>query len=92
MNFNNQSITITNKSEIKITELQKLNSFNDKEFSITTSIGDILISGSNLEMDNINQDTNELVIKGNISEIMFDHIHEKEKRKKEQSFIRKIFK
>ncbi len=92
MTFNNQTIIITNKNEIKVTELVKLNSFNEQEFNLTTSAGTILIIGNHLEMDNIDQNANELKIKGNIKKIVLDPSKEAEKKKKEKNFIKKIFK
>lgn len=82
-----QTITITNKDNLKLTDMTKLKAFNDKEFLISTSLGDIKIIGSNLTMDNINTSLNELSISGNIKAIFLSDITEKK-----EGFVKKLFK
>lgn len=82
-----QTILITNKEEIKITDIIKINGFDNSYFNVETALGNIIIKGSNMTMDNLNTSTNELNIKGNIYNIIFSNI--KEPRK---SFIKRLIK
>ena len=82
-----QTILITNKEEIKITDIIKINGFDNSYFNVETALGNIMIKGSNMTMDNLNTATNELIIKGNIYNIMFSNIKEPHK-----SFIKRLIK
>ncbi len=82
-----QTITITNKEEIKICDMLKLKAFDSSYFNIETSIGKVLIYGSNLSMDNINTSSNEIIIKGTIYNIILNNSKEKK-----ESFMKRLFK
>ena len=87
--INNQDIFLSNRKEMKITNVKKINTLNNLLFDIETGLGRLKIEGNDLDMISLDNDKEILLLKGKINK--FEYL-DKQKNKKEASFIAKIFK
>lgn len=67
----NHKVEITDRNETKITCVNKLNSFNDKEFYLETDFGNMQITGSNMTLGKMDVENKVLVINGNINSLRY---------------------
>ncbi len=81
------SIVLTNKEDLKITGVNKINSLDPKHFNLDTTLGTLLISGNNLEMSQLDSVNKTIIIKGDIETISY-----KSETKTKENFIKKLFK
>lgn len=82
-----QLISIIDRSKIEINSLIKIDTLNELEYVVETNFGTLIITGQNLEMQNLDMDKGILWIKGSIDKVDFE-----KSTKKEESFFKKIFK
>ena len=80
-------ITINERKSIHLTGVQKINSFDDEEFNLETTMGDIIIKGEELEIIKLDTYHGNVSIKGKIDSLTY-----KESIKKENSIFNKLFK
>ena len=85
----NHGITINERKLINITGVNKIESFDEEEFLIDTSMGYLAIKGSELEILKLDTKDGILVIKGNFDNLSY---FENLKGKKKSSFLDKLFK
>ena len=81
------SFTLTNKEELKITGVNKINSLDSKHFNLDTTLGSLMISGQNLEMNQLDSVNKIILIKGDVESISY-----KSENKNKDNFIKKLFK
>ena len=81
------SILLTNKEELKVTGVNKINSLDNKHFDLDTSLGDLKIMGSNLEMHQLDSANKVIIIKGTIETITY-----KTPTKNKENFFKKLVK
>ena len=81
------SIVLTNKEEIKITGVNKINSLDQKHFDLDTSLGNLKVFGVNLEMNQLDSVNKTILIKGDVEGISY-----KSENKVKENFIKKLFK
>ena len=81
------SIVLTNKEDLKITGVNKINSLDPKHFDLDTSLGNLKIQGVNLEMNQLDSVNKTILIKGEI-----ETITDKNENKVKENFIKKLFK
>ena len=81
------SIILTNKEELKITGVNKINSLDTNHFDLDTSLGNLKIQGINLEMNQLDSVNKTILIKGDIETISY-----KNETKVKENFIKKLFK
>ncbi len=86
----NNEIILKNRKQLEVRGLKKLESLNPNEFYMSTNLGDLLIRGENLEMQQLDIDKGNLWISGLIYSI--EYLEEMKTKKNKQSFIGKIFK
>lgn len=86
--FSVHELKIKNREEISISGVNKIISLNKTEFIIDTIMGNLVISGNNLEMVSLDCDKGLLSILGQVSNITY----EKSVKTKEKSFLAKVFK
>lgn len=67
----NHKVEITDRNETKITCVNKLNSFNDKEFYLETDFGNMQITGSNMTLGKMDVENKVLVINENINSLRY---------------------
>ena len=80
-------VKINDRKNIIISGIKKIISFDDKEFLLESSLGNIVIKGSTLEMIKLDTIEGNVSIKGKIDNFMYTDIVNKE-----NSIISKLFK
>ena len=64
-------LSLTNRKELLVTGVKNIDSFDSEEFLIQTVLGFLHIKGSNLTLDKMDNENNELVIKGQIDSLSY---------------------
>lgn len=82
------AITINDRKSIMISGVKKIDSFNDKEFIMDTTLGPLSIKGNDLEILKLDTYQGNLSIKGYVSSV----IYKEDKKIKEESILSKLFK
>lgn len=83
------NITISERKNIVLTGIKKLNSFDDTEFFIDSVMGPILIKGENLELVNLDTYSGKLSIKGRVNLINY---LDDQKKFKSENIVARLFK
>lgn len=84
----NHNINMIDRKNIAISGVKKIDSFDDKEFILETTMGLMNIKGNELEIIKLDTYQGNVAIKGIINSI----IYLDSKKEKEESFLSKIFK
>lgn len=87
---NNHVINICDRKSITITGVKKIDNFDDKEFLIETSLGYLIIKGSDLEIIKLDTYQGDVAIKGKINSLTYNE--NSKKQEKQDSIISKLFK
>jgi len=84
-------ITIAERKSIILTGVKKIESFDNEEFLMETTLGFLVIKGSELEIIKLDTYQGNVSIKGRIDSFMYldGNINKKDK---ENSFLTKLFK
>lgn len=85
----NHSVTINERKNIVISGVKKIDSFDDEEFLLETSMGFLIIKGVGLEIIKLDTYQGNVSIKGKVNSI--NYLENNKKEKEESSFF-KIFK
>ena len=67
----NHVIKLVDRKNIVVSGVKKINSFDDKEFYIVSVMGDLIITGTELELIKLDTNDGNVSIKGNISGINY---------------------
>lgn len=86
----NHNITISERKNIVITGVKKIDSFDNEEFLLETSMGYIIIKGDNLEIIKLDTYQGNVSIKGKINSLVY--MDGKNKKEKEEGVFSKLFK
>lgn len=89
IDLSNHNISIIGRKNINISGITKINSFDNTEFILETSMGVLQIKGNNLEIVKLDTYEGKICIKGIIDELSYLNA---EKKKKEESMITRLFK
>lgn len=82
------SLVLNNKNELIIKGVKTIQSFDSYEFLIETIMGFMLIKGKGLGLGRMDNDKEELYIKGDINSLEYVS----NKKEKNESLFKKIFK
>lgn len=83
----NHIVKIVERKSIIISGIKRIVNFDDKQFTLESNMGDIIIKGNSLEMIKLDTIDGSVSIKGNIDSINYlDHA------KSGESLITKLFK
>ena len=86
----NHTVNLTERKSIVLTGIKKIESFNDLEFVLESTMGFMSIKGNNLEIIKLDTYQGNVSIKGKINSIIYkENINKKEK---EESLLSKLFK
>lgn len=85
----NHNITINERKNTVISGVKKIDSFDDEEFLLETSMGYLIIKGSSLEIIKLDTYQGNVSIKGKVTSINY---LENNKKEKEESMFNKLFK
>ena len=78
-----QCITIIDRKEVSLTNVKNVISFNEFEFLVETSLGNLKVIGKNLSIGKMDTDKKDLTIKGSIDSLAYIHSNKESKEKKE---------
>ena len=86
----NHIINISDRKNITITGVKKIDNFDDKEFLIETCMGILTIKGTDLEIIKLDTYQGDVSIRGKINSL--DYTEDTKKTKKQDNIIYKLFK
>lgn len=86
----NHSISITERKNISITGVKKIDSFDSQEFLMDTVMGYIIIKGEELEIVKLDTFQGNVSIKGKINSLTYTESNNK--KQKEENLFSKLFK
>lgn len=84
-------LSLTNRKELLVTGVKNIESFDSEEFLIETNLGFLHIKGTNLTLDKMDNENNELIIKGQINSLSYVSASSKGKEPK-GNFFKKLLK
>ena len=85
------SISIAERKSIILTGVKKIESFDNEEFLMETTLGYLVIKGSELEIIKLDTYQGNVSIKGKIDSLMYlDNVNGK--KNKDDSILNKLFK
>lgn len=84
------NIFVKDRKSIELTGVKRIESFDSYEFLIETSLGFLNIVGSDLTLIRLDQDQNEVSIKGNIDGISY--VSDKKKTHQKEKMFNKLLK
>lgn len=87
-NFNH-GISISERKNVVVSGVKKIEKFDDEEFYIDTSLGGLVIKGNDLELIKLDTYQGNVSIKGTIDS--FNYIDHDKKKIDETSFLGKLF-
>ena len=85
----NHNVTIVERKSINITGIKKIDSFDDEEFLLETTMGFLIIKGNGLEIIKLDTYQGNVSIKGKINSINY---LETTKKEKDENMLSKLFK
>jgi len=83
------SVSINERKNIVITGVKKIDSFDENEFLLETTLGNLIIKGSELEIIKLDTYQGNVSIKGHINDL---HYTEAKEKGKDEGFLTKLFK
>ena len=86
----NHGISIAERKNVLVTGVKKIESFDNEEFFMDTTLGYLVIKGSELEIIKLDTYQGNVSIKGNVDSLSY--VNKDMKKEKEESFINKLFK
>ena len=86
----NHSISITERKNIMLTGVKKIDSFDDEEFLLETNMGYIVIKGKGLEIIKLDTNQGNVSIKGVLNSLSY--MEGVNKKQKEDNMFSKLFK
>lgn len=84
------SVTLNERKNLVITGVKKIESFDDEEFLLETSMGYIVIKGESLEIMKLDTFQGNVSIKGRVDSL--NYMENSNKKEKEDSMFSKLFK
>lgn len=82
-------VTLNERKSIIITGVRKIDSFDEEEFRLETTMGDMILKGSELEIIKLDTYQGNVSIKGKIDSLIYT---DGGKKDKENSVFNKLFK
>ena len=86
----NHGLTITERKNLIISGVKKIESFYNEEFLMETTLGFLVIKGSELEIIKLDTYQGNVSIKGRVDSLMY--LDENLKKDKDSSLLNKLFK
>lgn len=86
----NHGFTITERKNLIISGVKKIESFDNEEFLMETTLGFLVIKGSELEIIKLDTYQGNVSIKGRVDSLMY--LDENLKKDKDSSLLNKLFK
>ena len=86
----NHGISLTERKNVVVTGVKKIESFDNEEFLMDTTLGFLTIKGDGLEIIKLDTYQGNVSIKGRIDSLVYTD--NEIKKMKEESFLGKLFK
>ncbi len=86
----NHSVSITDRKNLVVSGVKKLDSFDDSEFFVETVLGHIIIKGEGLELLKLDTFQGNLSIKGKINS--FSYLESNNKKIRTENVLARLFK
>ena len=86
----NHGISISERKNVVITGVKKIESFDNQEFLMVTSLGFLVIKGDELEIVKLDTYQGNVSIKGRFDSLMY--LDGNSKKEKENTLLNKLFK
>jgi len=86
----NHEVKIIDRREIHLSGVKKITSFDHEEFLMETTMGILLLKGSNLEILKLDTHDGNVRIKGKINS--YQYLENAKTKSHEESFMAKLFK
>lgn len=86
----NHGLTMTERKSMVISGVKKIESFDNEEFLMETTLGFLVIKGDDLEIVKLDTYQGNVSIKGRIDSLMY--LDEVLKKEKDSSLLNKLFK
>ena len=86
----NHGISISERKNILVTGVKKIESFDNEEFLMDTTLGFLVIKGNGLQIIKLDTYQGNVSIKGTLDSLSY--VARDGKKEKEESFISKLFK
>ena len=86
----NHDLSLTNRKELLVTGVKNIDSFDSEEFLIQTVLGFLHIKGSNLTLDKMDNENNQLVIKGQINALSY--VNNQKGKENKGNILKKLLK
>ena len=83
-----QNIVLENKKNLEMTGIKEVGDFNEEKITAFSTLGKIIIKGTNLHIEKFNNKTKELNVSGDFIELKYAE-NDKNKNK---SFLNRLFK
>lgn len=93
INVNNKlkhDINLVSRKELTVTGVKTIDSFDSEEFLIETNLGFLNVKGKNLILDKMDNENNELLIKGHINSLSY--VSSQKGKESKGSFLKKLLK
>lgn len=90
MNNSNHVVSMSDRSNINITGVNNIESFDKEDFLLETNMGYMNIKGENLEMVKLDTVEGKVVIKGKVNSMTY--LDNTKKKPKEESMLSRLFK
>ena len=86
----NHGISLAERKNVVVTGVKKIESFDNEQFIIDTTLGLLTIKGSDLEIIKLDTYQGNVSIKGRIDSLVY--MDNELKKNKEETFLSKLFK
>ena len=86
----NHGISLAERKNVVVTGVKKIESFDNEQFIIDTTIGLLTVKGSDLEIIKLDTYQGNVSIKGRIDSLVY--MDNEIKKSKEETFLSKLFK
>ena len=86
----NHTVTINERKNIIISGIKKIDSFDNEEFLLETTMGYMVIKGADLEIIKLDTYQGNVSIKGKVNSLTY--MENSNKKEKEESIFTKLFK
>ena len=83
-----QQVKLFNRKTLEISGVKEVDSFDNEEFLLETTLGYLIVRGQNLQLKNLDVKEGNVSIKGKIYELSYVDEHHQEKAK---GFFSKLF-
>lgn len=68
---NNHNLILDNRKKLTLTGVRDVSGFNEETVSVATDLGGLIVKGSALHISQLNLDTGEVEIEGNINSLQY---------------------